>query len=522
MKLQEWWLEHKIRIVDELSLRGPINGEWIGQECPDCGYLRHDILYVDDAKGVFHCKHCGQGGPVSWLVPDLVLEVRGLTSETIEHFEIEYDADRHGHAIPVGQGKQRRTKFKALPGGTGNAYFWDKKTGNTPRLYNAHDLVGDSVCIVEGEPDVWIMHQAGFKNVVSLTADATAVSKEALRTLRDAGVTRAFITYDLDEAGDDGSRKLAYALVDIGVEAFILNLPESLGDGGDITDLYVSLGCSDAKFQKKIKQLVRKAVRRSLSPQPKKIAARSPKSRPKPFIDDKELSRIDPNWRRRLIEKFVDGSGKYTDAPHDFHRGVGFFLLSAIYADSRFLAPMTGSVLGAGTAPNLYVMLAGTSTLSRKTTCLKAARTALRKIRPEGIVPSDFSPEALIEEVAHRDGNVTLLIKDELSGLLKQTKRKSGYHAQTPELLMQLYDGTPVGMTRRTVPKVTTADRPRVSILSATTPTALTSSAQQDDLDTGFIARFLIVTPSTRPGRLSLRHLTSEEVAAVEKGNRAF
>lgn len=113
--------------------------------------------------------------------------------QTIAHFEIEYDPDRAAHSFPVRHEGVEKTKYKALPGSGSARYHWGDSKGSTPPLYNAGAIESERICIVKGEPDVWIMHQAGIANTVSGTGETGSFSKSAIDCLKASGVKRAFV-----------------------------------------------------------------------------------------------------------------------------------------------------------------------------------------------------------------------------------------------------------------------------------------------------------------------------------------
>lgn len=95
------------------------------------------------------------------------------------------------------------------------------------------------VYIVAGAPDVWVMHRAGLPAVSFMAGENFGVpTPRAIDKLLKIGMKEAIVIYDVDEAGEEGAEKLALELNEEGVTTYVLELPEELGKGGDVTDLW--------------------------------------------------------------------------------------------------------------------------------------------------------------------------------------------------------------------------------------------------------------------------------------------
>jgi hypothetical protein len=183
---------------------------------------------------------------------DTLLRNRGLRTETIQHFRIEADVTKQAWKIPLGQnGAIKYKAFEPAPGKPKSRFPKGTKTG----LYTLEACRGkDEVWLVEGEPDVWIMHQSGLP-AFSFTGGAGTIPKAAVGQIPKAGVKTVNIVYDNDDAGREGARKVAQALREAGVHAVIRILPNDVGPGGDITTLYNNLDRDDDAFREALGHL---------------------------------------------------------------------------------------------------------------------------------------------------------------------------------------------------------------------------------------------------------------------------
>ena len=182
---------------------------------------------------------------------DVGLANRGLRPDTVRHFHITANLQKQAWSFPVTKGIN---KCKGFPSGPAAKFWWAKKGKKAP-VYLPKDCRGTDVAyLVEGEPDVWIMWQAGL-HALSFTYGASAIPKGAVEEVTRAKIEQIHIIYDLDEAGRNGAVKAAAALRDAGVSCSILQLPESVGQAGDITNLYGNVGHDDTQFREVIAKL---------------------------------------------------------------------------------------------------------------------------------------------------------------------------------------------------------------------------------------------------------------------------
>jgi DNA primase len=114
-------------------------------------------------------------------------------------------------------------KMLTTPGAVVELYGWDTLRTNPERLV-----------ICEGEFDRLVLLTRGFPAVTS-TAGALTFLEEWAEAIRP--IPEVYTCFDRDEAGRQGALKVARLLP----QARIVELPEEVGDHGDVTDFLVRL-----------------------------------------------------------------------------------------------------------------------------------------------------------------------------------------------------------------------------------------------------------------------------------------
>ena len=122
--------------------------------------------------------------------------------------------------------------------------------GKSAELYGWEHLGKDKpdlLVICEGESDRLVLESHGISAVTGTCGANVFLPKWA-----DAlySISNLFICFDRDEAGRKGAEHVA----GIVSHAKIVELPEEVGPGGDITDFFVRLGKSMADFRKLLDQ----------------------------------------------------------------------------------------------------------------------------------------------------------------------------------------------------------------------------------------------------------------------------
>src|SRR5207253_601105 len=117
-------------------------------------------------------------------------------------------------------------KMLATPGARAELYGWERVLANPEKLI-----------ICEGEYDRLVLESRGFAAVTS-TGGALTFRLEWADALRE--IPTIYMCFDNDAAGRAGAERVARLIP----HARIVQLPEEVGEGGDVTDYFVRLGRS--------------------------------------------------------------------------------------------------------------------------------------------------------------------------------------------------------------------------------------------------------------------------------------
>ena len=152
-------------------------------------------------------------------------------------------------------------------------------------------------------------------------------------------------------------------------------------------------------------------------------------------IDERRLLKERPCF----VDEYVAWVATRTDSAETYQRTLSFLLLSSIFGNRGFISTPWG-----GTNLNIWALILGDSTHTRKTTAVKLYLKVLHAY--EGITASmidigdDVTTEALLKTLGTRDGQVSVLHTDEVSGFFKENMAKN-YRVGTLETFTALYDG---------------------------------------------------------------------------------
>ena len=172
------------------------------------------------------------------------LHARGVVDEVIMHFLLGWSGwritipitNRDGEIVTFKLAKDPEDtsdspKMLMPPGSTAELYGWEWLNTPPPRLV---------VC--EGEFDRLVLES---RNIPAVTSTGGAGSFRVEWATALCAVPEVFICYDRDPAGEQGAARVARILP----TARVVNLPEDVGPGGDISDYFVRLGHSPADFE---------------------------------------------------------------------------------------------------------------------------------------------------------------------------------------------------------------------------------------------------------------------------------
>jgi hypothetical protein len=164
--------------------------------------------------------------------------------------------------------------------------------------------------------------------------------------------------------------------------------------------------------------------------------------------------------------------------------------------------------------PNLYIVWAASTTLFAKSTGLAIVEELARDALNHLLLPAEFTPEALLAELAGKDppGLDDLpadvrelwqqrrnfaaqrgLLLEEFSGILASAKKD--YNAGLTEHLLRLHDCGRSWSKRTQGGGLVTVKYPYISLLGATTPEALAAFLTRTAWLSGFWPRFALLSP---------------------------
>jgi hypothetical protein len=198
----------------------------------------------------------------------------------------------------------------------------------------------------------------------------------------------------------------------------------------------------------------------------------------------------------RLTETFLDTYREWaveaTDAVPDFHDISMLTVLSAIVSSSVKLETSAGVI-----TPNIWGLILGDSTITRKTTAMGLAMDFVLAIDPGLIVATDGTGEGLLSALSERPNRASIFYKDEVSGLFDSMTKKD-YLAALQETFTALYDVPPI-ISRRLRKETIVIESPAFVILCGGVPNKIFSSIDESFVLSGFLPRFIVVHGTASP-----------------------
>jgi DNA primase len=171
------------------------------------------------------------------------LKGRGIPDDTINSFLIGWNGWRITIPIYDRDGKVVFFKMAKDPEDTGPGPKMFAPLGGAVELYGWEQLVQrpSRIVVCEGEFDRLVLEARGFAAVTS-TGGAATFRPQWAEELRS--IDEVYVCFDRDQAGRNGA-----AVVGLMVpNAKVVELPDEVGEGGDVTDFFVRLGRSSEEF----------------------------------------------------------------------------------------------------------------------------------------------------------------------------------------------------------------------------------------------------------------------------------
>lgn len=195
-----------------------------------------------------------------------------------------------------------------------------------------------------------------------------------------------------------------------------------------------------------------------------------------------------------FVEEYIEWASSLGDAATQYHQAGAFTILSALLSGRVTLPTSYGPVV-----PNLWFMILGDTTLTRKTTAMDIATDLLQDVDPDAILATDGSVEGLLQGLSTRPRRPSIFLRDEFSGLLEMITKKD-YYAGMAEVLTKLYDGK---LQKRILRKeeITVRD-PILLIFAGGIRNRVQGLLTHEHVSSGFIPRFIFVTAESDTSRL--------------------
>jgi ribosomal protein S25 len=201
------------------------------------------------------------------------------------------------------------------------------------------------------------------------------------------------------------------------------------------------------------------------------------------IISDEESDKLEDGF----IDKYIKWGSSVTDANRVYHELCGAMMLSCVLADKIHLELSFARVY-----PNLWGLVLGESTLTRKTTAMELAMGFVNEIDENSVISThDASAEGMIKALADRPEKISIYYRDEVAGFFHAMSTKS-YLAGMPETLTKLYDVPPI-MVRPLSKETITVKKPVFIFFGGGIQDRVYETVNEDFFFSGFLPRFLVV-----------------------------
>jgi hypothetical protein len=210
------------------------------------------------------------------------------------------------------------------------------------------------------------------------------------------------------------------------------------------------------------------------------------------LVEDEEEDKKEETF----VEQYIKWAETQTDAAPIYHQAGAFMILSGLLSGVVRL-PTTFNPQGV--VPNLWFLILGDTTLTRKSTAMDMALDLLLEVSPAAMVATDASIEGLFATLASRPGQPSLFVRDEFSGMLEMMAKKD-YYAGMVEALTKLYDGRRV--TRQLARSTIDVQDPIFIMFTGGIRSRIMKAMHREWIDSGFLPRFLFFSARSDVSRL--------------------
>jgi hypothetical protein len=362
-------------------------------------------------------------------------------------------------------------------------YKYDNQIGDVPicSLERAYDTLLP-VELFESLPDIERTYDDGYVEMPQI--DKLPPADETVLKYWPGLHKTSFQTLYTNEPEDDWSRVL-WRVVNLAFEAGM--------SANEVFSVALAAKCNKyARDKRPITHLWQEVLRAQAGQErlAQLIGKFEPLKIPE-LLNSQELAGLP----RTLVEEYAEWAANATDATPVYHELNAFLLLSMLSASGLKLNTSYGTFI-----PNLWGLILGESTLTRKTTAMKLALGFIEDIDRELVVATDGSAEGLLSSLAARPNLVSVYYRDEVAGLFDGMARKD-YLAGMQESFTQLYD-VPTFYSRKLRKETITITNPVFVFYGGGIRDKMYSLINEQMILSGFIPRFLVVCGDTELTRI--------------------
>ena len=189
---------------------------------------------------------------------------------------------------------------------------------------------------------------------------------------------------------------------------------------------------------------------------------------------------------RCFVDDYSEWALEATDAVPVYHDLCAFMALSTVMAGGLLLETDFGRVI-----PNLWGLVLGDSTLTRKTTAMNMAMDMVIDVDRELILATDGTAEGMLTGLSERPGRVSVFLRDEVTGFFESINQKQ-YLAGMMQTMTQLYD-VPKLLSRKLSKSTITVNNPVFIFFGGGISEKTFSLVDEHYVISGFLPRFLVV-----------------------------
>lgn len=214
-----------------------------------------------------------------------------------------------------------------------------------------------------------------------------------------------------------------------------------------------------------------------------------------------------------FIDEYRQWGEEKTDAPAIYHDLSAFILLSSLLSANIKLETSYGTL-----RPNLWGLVLGETTITRKSTAMRMATGIISDIDDDIVLATDASAEGLLSGLQSRSGRTSVFFRDEVTGFFSSIQKKD-YLSGLPELLTQLYDCPPI-LRRRLRKELISISDPIFIFFGGGIEDRIYTILDETHILSGFLPRFLIVSGEADLARI--RRTGPPTQQSIEQGQAIY